>query len=78
MGRTAREKALRWGTATAAALAMAVTMAPMSYAGTTDEPTPQRVGGAPKIPGERYARRTRRRGRRSTSAWSWSRATRRH
>ncbi|MGC9496512.1 S53 family peptidase [Streptomyces sp. WG7] len=50
MGRTAREKAFRWGTATAAALATVVTMAPMSYAGAADEPTPQRVGGAPKIP----------------------------
>ncbi|MFF3845765.1 protease pro-enzyme activation domain-containing protein [Streptomyces sp. NPDC002328] len=50
MGRTAREKAFRWGAATVAALAVTATMTPLSYATTNDEPAPQRVGSAPKIP----------------------------
>ncbi|MEU0674864.1 S53 family peptidase [Streptomyces sp. NPDC006172] len=50
MGRTAREKAFRWSAATVAALAVTATMTPLSYATTNDEPAPQRVGSAPKIP----------------------------
>ncbi|MFF9241730.1 protease pro-enzyme activation domain-containing protein [Streptomyces sp. NPDC014801] len=50
MGRTAREKAYRWGAATIAALAVTATVAPVSYAATSGEPAPQRVGGAPKVP----------------------------
>ncbi|MEV0978576.1 protease pro-enzyme activation domain-containing protein [Streptomyces sp. NPDC049915] len=50
MGRTAREKAYRWGAATIAALAVTATVTPVSYAATSGEPAPQRVGGAPKVP----------------------------
>jgi hypothetical protein len=50
MGNTAREKAFRWGTAAVAALAVAATVTPVSYAATTDKPAPRRVGSAPKVP----------------------------
>ncbi|MEH0546445.1 protease pro-enzyme activation domain-containing protein [Streptomyces sp. B21-105] len=50
MGRTAREKAFRWAAATVAALAVTATVAPVSYADTTGEPGPRRVGSAPKVP----------------------------
>lgn len=50
MGNTAREKAFRWGAAAVAALAVAATVTPVSYAATTDEPAPKRVGSAPKVP----------------------------
>ncbi|WP_181139470.1 protease pro-enzyme activation domain-containing protein [Streptomyces sp. Ru71] len=50
MGRTARERAYRWGAATIAALAVTAVVTPVSYAATSAEPAPQRVGGTPKIP----------------------------
>ncbi|MFF7182763.1 protease pro-enzyme activation domain-containing protein [Streptomyces sp. NPDC008121] len=50
MGRTAREKACRWGAAAVVALAVTATGMPASYAAGTDEPAPQRVGSAPKVP----------------------------
>ncbi|MET9619880.1 MULTISPECIES: protease pro-enzyme activation domain-containing protein [unclassified Streptomyces] len=50
MGRTAREKAFRWGAAAVATLAVTAAGIPASQAATTDEPGPKRVGSAPKIP----------------------------
>ncbi|MFJ8668255.1 protease pro-enzyme activation domain-containing protein [Streptomyces sp. NPDC093600] len=50
MGRTAREKAFRWGAAAVAALAVTAAGMPASYAATEDEPAPKRVGSAPKVP----------------------------
>lgn len=52
MGRTAREKAFRWGAVTVAALAVATAAVPAGAvaAPVSDDPGPQRVGAAPKIP----------------------------
>ncbi|MGW4162073.1 protease pro-enzyme activation domain-containing protein [Streptomyces sp. NPDC004788] len=52
MGRTAREKALRWGAAAVAALAVSTAAVPASAvaAAPADDPGPQRVGSAPKVP----------------------------
>ncbi|MET9434729.1 protease pro-enzyme activation domain-containing protein [Streptomyces sp. NPDC006551] len=50
MGRTAREKAFRWGAAAVVALAVTAAGMPASYAATEDEPAPKRVGSAPKVP----------------------------
>ncbi|MEV7278914.1 protease pro-enzyme activation domain-containing protein [Streptomyces sp. NPDC093111] len=52
MGRTAREKAFRWGAATVAALAVATAVVPATAvaAPVSDDPGPQRVGAAPRVP----------------------------
>ncbi|MFI8966067.1 protease pro-enzyme activation domain-containing protein [Streptomyces sp. NPDC053493] len=52
MGRTAREKAFRWGAATVAALAVAAAAVPASAAtpAPSDDPGTRRVGSAPKAP----------------------------
>ncbi|MFJ9575222.1 protease pro-enzyme activation domain-containing protein [Streptomyces sp. NPDC101191] len=52
MGRTAREKAFRWGAATVAALAVTTAAVPASAAtaAPAGDPGPKRVGSAPKVP----------------------------
>ncbi|MEU8761417.1 protease pro-enzyme activation domain-containing protein [Streptomyces sp. NPDC048659] len=52
MGRTAREKAFRWGAATVAALAVATAAVPATAtaAPAAGDPGPQRVGAAPRVP----------------------------
>ncbi|MFI8519895.1 protease pro-enzyme activation domain-containing protein [Streptomyces sp. NPDC085481] len=52
MGRTAREKAFRWGAAAVAALAVAAVGVPATAAAapSAGEPGPQRIGSAPKVP----------------------------
>ncbi|MER8044596.1 S53 family peptidase [Streptomyces sp. NPDC094032] len=52
MGRTAREKAFRWGAATVAALAVAAATVPATAvaAPVADKPGPQRIGATPKVP----------------------------